>query len=50
MLHVSVFEVIGGMAVSWLACNLGAVVVYFSLPALSLRLVRPQMGLQAQEV
>lgn len=29
VLHVSVFNVIGGMIVSWLACNIGAVLVYF---------------------
>lgn len=29
VLHVSEFHVIGGMLVSWLACNLGAILVYF---------------------
>lgn len=29
VLHVSVFDVIGGMVVSWLACNLGAILVYY---------------------
>jgi uncharacterized membrane protein YdjX (TVP38/TMEM64 family) len=29
VLHVSVFDVIGGMVISWLACNLGAILVYF---------------------
>lgn len=29
VLHVSVFNVIGGMLVSWLACNLGAILMYY---------------------
>ncbi|WP_379134609.1 TVP38/TMEM64 family protein [Paenibacillus sp. sgz500958] len=29
VLHVSVFHVIGGMVISWLACNVGGVLVYF---------------------
>ncbi|MCL6603868.1 MAG: VTT domain-containing protein [Paenibacillus sp.] len=29
VLHVSVFNVIGGMLISWLACNLGGILVYF---------------------
>ncbi|MFE4713421.1 MULTISPECIES: TVP38/TMEM64 family protein [unclassified Paenibacillus] len=29
VLHVSVFDVIGGMLISWLACNLGGILVYF---------------------
>lgn len=29
VLHVSVFEIIGGMAVSWIACNVAAVLVYY---------------------
>ncbi|MGN7763556.1 TVP38/TMEM64 family protein [Paenibacillus sp. 22594] len=29
VLHVSVFNVIGGMVISWLACNLGAILTYF---------------------
>lgn len=29
VLHVSVFNVIGGMLISWLACNVGGVLVYF---------------------
>ncbi|WP_019908639.1 TVP38/TMEM64 family protein [Paenibacillus sp. HW567] len=29
VLHVSVFDVIGGMLISWLASNLGAVLMYF---------------------
>lgn len=29
VLHVSVFDVIGGLLVSWIACNLGGLTVYF---------------------
>ncbi|MFC3747981.1 TVP38/TMEM64 family protein [Paenibacillus sp. GCM10012306] len=29
VLHVSVFDVIGGMLISWLTCNLGGILVYF---------------------
>lgn len=29
VLHVSEFDIIGGMAVSWLACNLGSILIYF---------------------
>jgi uncharacterized membrane protein YdjX (TVP38/TMEM64 family) len=29
VLHVSVFNVIGGMLISWLACNLGGILMYF---------------------
>jgi uncharacterized membrane protein YdjX (TVP38/TMEM64 family) len=29
VLHVSIFDVVGGMLISWLACNLGAILVYF---------------------
>ncbi|WP_150268987.1 TVP38/TMEM64 family protein [Paenibacillus tepidiphilus] len=29
VLHVSEFGVIGGMLVSWVACNIGAILVYF---------------------
>ncbi|MNO12149.1 SNARE associated Golgi protein [compost metagenome] len=29
VLHVSVFNVIGGMVVSWVACNIGTVLTYF---------------------
>ncbi|KWX86254.1 L-seryl-tRNA selenium transferase, partial [Paenibacillus riograndensis] len=29
VLHVSVFNVIGGMLVSWLACNIGVMLSYF---------------------
>lgn len=29
VLHVSVFNVIGGMVISWLVCNLGGILMYF---------------------